>query len=61
MNILLKKRRNKLVMDEEESEDTNFVSCIVKTIIIFILGLLFRAQIVAFFIWLFTSVQAIIR
>lgn len=48
-------------MDEEESEDTNFVSCIVKTIIIFILGLLFRAQIVAFFIWLFTSVQAIIR
>lgn len=48
-------------MDEEEGEDTNFVSCIVKAIIIFILGLLFRAQIIAFFIWLFTSIQEFIQ
>lgn len=48
-------------MDKENDEDTNFVSCIVITIIIFILCLLFREQIESIFIWLFDSVQKMIQ
>lgn len=47
-------------MDEEEGEDTNFVSCIVIVVIVIMLCLLFRGQISAFFIWLFNSVQNIL-
>lgn len=46
-------------MEEEEGEDTDFVSCIAIIIIVMILVLLFRNQISAFFIWLFNSVQEI--
>lgn len=48
-------------MDEDEGEDSNFLSCIVTLIIVLVLLLLFRNQIEAIFIWLFNSVQDIIR
>lgn len=46
-------------MDEDEGEDSNFLSCIVIMIIIFLLLLLFRNQISAILVWLFNSVQDI--
>ena len=48
-------------MDEDEGEDSTFLSCIVILIIVLVLFLLFRNQIEAIFIWLFNSVQDIIQ
>lgn len=48
-------------MEEDEGEDSNFLSCIVILIIIFVLLLLFRNQISVIVKWLFNSVQNIIQ
>ena len=48
-------------MDEDEGEDSNFLSCIVLLIIVLVLFLLFRNQIEAIFIGLLNSVQDIIQ
>lgn len=48
-------------MDEDEGEDTDFFSCIITVIVIFVLFLLFRNQINTILVWLFNSVQDIIQ
>ena len=47
-------------MDDEEGEDTNFISCIIILIIIILLLFIFRDQITSCFTWLFNSIQKII-
>ncbi len=47
-------------MEDEEGEDSNFVSCIIIVIIVFLLLFIFRNQITSCFTWLFNSLQSII-
>lgn len=47
-------------MEDDEGEDSNFVSCIIIVIIAILLLFIFREQITSCFTWLFNSIQELI-